>query len=123
MGIHSQSLFDPHHPIARHHRCRRRGRLGQTDRVLLREHWGGPRALYRGHHHALLGYVSFSEIAFWKYSSWAFFLFFYLIVGERCSVVPVVLLPPEAPGQLSSSWAFYHFARVCGWIDLCIYQW
>lgn len=55
----------------------------------------------------------------WKYFWILTMTFFFLGV----SVVSLVLLPPEAPGELRITWDFYRLACLCGWIDLCIYQW
>lgn len=67
--------------------------------------------------------VTFSVILFFNLffgSTFDFllWLFFFLV-----SVMSLVLLPPEAPGELRITWDFYRLTCLCGWIDLCIYQW
>lgn len=125
MGIYSENLFHYSHPIA----CNNRGgsdrRYGAPDFPLLCEFRSRPGSLYCANHHAFHWYVSFIEksrfflfllclvIMVTGFIAWKLFCF---------SVVSVVLLSPEASSELYSTWDFYHFSRVCCWIDLCIYQ-
>ena len=129
MGLHSQDLFDHNRPIVSHNsRCRNSG-FCPSDRSLLRQQWGRPRSLHRNHHHSLHRYVlqlRFQLFCFSILSLEVLLIFdydFFFFWGVGVSVVSLVLLPPEAPGELRITWDFYRLACLCGWIDLCIYQW
>ena len=96
--------------------------LRSFDFSLLCQYWGWLGSLYSPHNHALYKYVVnfINGIFFFQIgvSGLSIDLGFFFVF----CFVPFVLLLPEAPDELSSSWDFHYFSWFCNWIDLCLYH-